>query len=239
MVAPAFETVSTHKVGRLYDESYALVDVSVTFHAGTVTALLGPNGAGKSTLMGMLSTALRPSEGQVLYGGRAYAENDPTLRSRIGYLGHRPMLYSELSATENLSFFGRLHGVPAQAVTHWLGRVGLTRSADRPVSGFSRGMAQRLALARALMSSPAVLLLDEPFTGLDPEGVRLTKALVAERRDQGAIVILVTHDLAVTDDLAAQAVVLRGGRLTYFGASGGDLAALYRDHAEAREKKSP
>jgi heme exporter protein A len=238
MAGEAFETVETQRVGRLYDESYALVDVSVTFRARTVTALLGPNGAGKSTLMGMLSTALRPSEGKVLYGGYEYPENDPTLRARIGYLGHRPMLYGELSATENLAFFARLHSVGPEAVTHWLGRVGLTRAADRPVSGFSRGMAQRLALARALLSSPSLLLLDEPFTGLDPEGVRLTKSLVAERRDAGAIVVLVTHDLAVTDDLATAAVVLRGGRLAYAGPSGGDLAGLYRDHAEAREKRA-
>lgn len=239
MSAPAFETVATQKVGRLYDESYALVDVSVTFRAGTVTALLGPNGAGKSTLMGMLSSALRPSEGKILYGGYEYPENDPTLRARIGYLGHRPMLYSELSARENLAFFGKLHSVSPDAVPHWLGRVGLTRAADRPVAGFSRGMAQRCALARALMSSPGLLLLDEPFTGLDPEGVRLTKSLVAERRDAGAVVIMVTHDLAVTDDLASEAVVLRGGRLTYAGPSNDDLGALYREHAEARERRTP
>ncbi|MCK6570043.1 heme ABC exporter ATP-binding protein CcmA [Myxococcota bacterium] len=238
MPGPAFESVEARKLGRLYDESYALVDVSVRFEAGTVTALLGPNGAGKSTLMGMLSTALRPSEGEVLYGGRAHDENDPWLRSCIGYLGHRPMLYGELSATENLDFFGRLHGVRPEATRHWLERVGLTRAADRPVSGFSRGMAQRLALARALMSSPSLLLLDEPFTGLDPEGVRLTKSLVAERRDAGATVVLVTHDLAVTDDLASQAVILRGGRLMHAGPSGGDLAGLYRTHAEAKERRT-
>lgn len=238
MTSGAFDSVETRKVGRLYDETYALVDVSVRFSRGTVTALLGPNGAGKSTLMGMLSTSLRPSEGEILFGGRRFADDDPALRGRIGYLGHRPMLYGELTARENLRFFGRLYRLGPEVGDAWLSRVGLTRAADRAAAGFSRGMAQRLALARALMSDPALLLLDEPFTGLDPEGVRLTKSLVAEARDRGAIVVLVTHDLAVTDDLATEAIVLRGGRLAYAGASGGDLAGLYRAHAEARERSA-
>ncbi len=238
MPLPTFESVETRKVGRLYDENYALVDVSVMFRQGTVTALLGPNGAGKSTLMGMLSTALRPSEGEVLFGGKAYPEDDPRLRARIGYLGHRPMLYGDLDAQENLHFFGRLYGLGPEVGERWLDRVGLRRAAQRPASGYSRGMAQRLAMARALMTDPALLLLYEPFTCLDPEGVRLTKTLVSERRDAGAIVVLVTHDLTVTDDLASDAVVLRNGRLAYAGPSNGDLAGLYRSHAEARDRSA-
>lgn len=221
--------VRTVRLGRAYDAHYALVGLSSEFPGGTVTALLGPNGAGKSTLIGILSTLQRATEGEVFFDDVRVTEPPPAVRGRIGYVGHRTMLYAPLSARENLRFFGRLYGVEdleARAAA-LLARVGLGRDADRPVSGFSRGMAQRLALARAVLPAPDLLLLDEPFTGLDQEGLAMASALVAEQRARGAVVVLASHDLAITETLSDRVLVLRRGRKAYEGPLQGGLAGLY------------
>jgi heme exporter protein A len=234
MSAPRLSEVRAEALSRLHDDTYALIDVNLTLRAGRVTALLGANGAGKSTLMGLLSTALRPSEGRVRFDDADAAMAGPRLRRLIGHVAHRPMLYGELTARENLEFFASLYGVDASQVAPWLERVGLARAADRAVAGFSRGMAQRLALARALVHAPALVLLDEPFTGLDPTGADLLVGLVQEARSRGAVVVLVTHDLALSDALADDVVVLRAGRVAFAGERDAPLDALYRAHAEAR-----
>jgi len=231
---PQLSAVRVEALSRLHEDTYALIDVNLTLRAGRVTALLGANGAGKSTLMGVLSTTLRPSEGRVLFDALDAVKAGPELRRMIGHVGHRPMLYGELTARENLEFFGSLYGLDSAQVNPWLDRVGLTRAAGRAVSGFSRGMAQRLALARALVHAPALVLLDEPFTGLDPNGADLLLGLVREARARGAVVVLVTHDLALSDPLADDVVVLRAGRVSFAGERTAPLDALYRAHAEAR-----
>jgi len=223
------DAVRTVGLSRIYEDDYALVGLDATFPASTVTALLGPNGAGKSTLMGILSTLMRPSEGTVRYGDRDHG--DPEVRGRVGYVGHRTMLYRSLTARENLEFFGRLYGVPdlKARIAHLLEEVGLTRDGDRPTDGFSRGMAQRLTLARALLPRPALLLLDEPLTGLDRDGVEVALRLIGEARDGGAVVVMASHDLTATGDLADRALVLRRGRKVYEGPIDRDLAVLYRE----------
>ncbi len=232
-MSPNGQALCVRGLGRIYDDHYALVALDATFPAGTITALLGPNGAGKSTLMGMLSTLARPSEGEVTLGGAAL-DDSPAMRGRIGYVGHRTMLYGPLSARENLHFFGRLYGVPELAgrVDALLAEVGLARDADRPVEGFSRGMAQRLTIARALLPEPAVVLLDEPFTGLDQDGLVVASRMIAARRDAGAAVVLASHDLALTATLADRALMLQRGRKVFEGPVEGDLAALYRERVE-------
>ncbi len=222
-------TVRTRGLGRLYDDDYALVALDATFPAGTVTALLGPNGAGKSTLMGILSTLMRPSEGEVRYGDVSH--DDPSARALVGYVGHRTMLYRPLSARENLRFFGKLYGVLDldARIEHLLGEVGLARDADRPAGDFSRGMAQRLTIARALLPGPKLLLLDEPLTGLDRAGVAMAVRLFGAERDRGAVVVMASHDLAATGALADRALILRRGRKAYEGPVEGDLAVLYRE----------
>lgn len=226
---PALDAVRTVGLGRVYDDDYALVGLDATFPAGTVTALLGPNGAGKSTLMGLLSTLMRPSEGEVRYGERP--QSDPAVRGLVGYVGHRTMLYRPLSARENLRFFGRLYGLDdlEPRIDGLLSAVGLARDADRPAGDFSRGMAQRLTLARALLPRPALLLLDEPLTGLDRDGVAMAVRLIGAERDRGAVVVMASHDLAATGELADRALILRRGRKAYEGPVDGDLAVLYRE----------
>jgi heme exporter protein A len=219
-------------VSRIYDDHYALVDLTTELPAGSVTALLGPNGAGKSTLLAVLATVLRPTEGEVRFGDRPAADPPADLRRLIGYVGHRTMLYGALTARENLRFYGRLYAVPRleERVDALLDAVGLSFDKDRPVDGFSRGMAQRLTLARAVLPEPAVLLLDEPLTGLDRAGIETALQLIAERRDAGAIVVMATHDLGAVNGLCDRALVLRRGRAAYDGPVRGDLAGLYEAH---------
>jgi heme exporter protein A len=233
--SPAFDAVRTRGLGRIYDDDYALVGLDATFPAGTLTALLGPNGAGKSTLMGILSTLMRPSEGEVLLGETPVGHAPAGVRGRIGYVGHRTFLYRPLSARENLRFFGRLYGVVDldARVEALLAAVGLARDAERAAGDFSRGMAQRLTLARALLPAPDLLLLDEPLTGLDRAGVAMAVRLIGAERDRGAVVVMASHDLEATDQLADRALILRRGRKVFEGpvTAGipGGLASLYHE----------
>ena len=222
-------SVKTRGLSRAYDDDYALVDLSSEFTAATVTAVLGPNGAGKSTLMSCLSTLARPTEGTILFDGQPVSAQDAHARKHIGYVGHQVMLYGALTARENLHFFARMYGLDGieDRVETWLEAVDLRRDADRPVEDFSRGMAQRLSIARALMSEPSLLLLDEPFTGLDQRGLQCACTLFEARRDAGAIIILVSHDLKMTAKLADRILVLRRGRTIFDGPADSDIAAQY------------
>lgn len=224
--------VRVEGLSRVYDDHYALVELTADFPAGTVTALLGPNGAGKSTLIAILSTLQSPSEGRVLFAGQAVGPED---RGRIAYVGHRTMLYGGLSARENLAFFAKLYGVPdaATRIDALLDRVGLPLDKDRPVAGFSRGMAQRLTLARALLPEPVLLLLDEPLTGLDQDGVALALDLIRERKAAGTAIIMASHDLVATGSVADRVLLLRRGRKLYEGPLEGELGALYQTQLEA------
>jgi heme ABC exporter ATP-binding subunit CcmA/heme exporter protein CcmB len=197
-----------------YGRSRVLSRVSFACRAGSVTGIFGPNGAGKTTLLRLASGRARPSRGRVVYG-----DGGPTpsaaMRGRIGWLGHDPGLYPELTAAENLRFFAALHGVsdPDRRVGEALDRARLSDRAGDPVGTFSRGMRQRIGLERALIGRPRIVLLDEPFTGLDEVSSQLLLARLAALRDNGAIVLLSTHDPARIEGVLDAAIVLRGGRL--------------------------
>jgi heme exporter protein A len=224
------------QVGKSFGGRRALVDVSASFAPGRVGAVLGPNGAGKSTLLGILSTLVAPSTGEVRWADQTLGRSSPA-RRRIGYVGHDPGLYGDLTARENLTLFAELYGIPeprarAEAM---LARVGLGDApSDAPARTFSRGMQQRLALARALLHEPALLLFDEPSSALDPAGAAWLQAELAAERAAGRIVVLVTHDLDAAAAVAEHVVVLRRGRVVFdetraggFDADG--LRALYQD----------
>jgi ABC-type multidrug transport system ATPase subunit len=197
-----------------------------------VVALLGANGAGKSTLLSIAATLLEPSEGRVLYGDRTAADGGAALRARIGVLGHDLYIYPELTAAENLAFFGRLYGLTdiERAVAQALDNAVLTERANDAVGSFSRGMRQRLALERALLHSPRLLLLDEPFTGLDEVSANALRQRLAAARDAGAIVIVTTHDLEAIDAIVDEAYVLVRGRAEQLPAGAGTLRDRYRGH---------
>jgi heme exporter protein A len=188
----------------------ALDRVSFSVPAGSTLAVFGPNGAGKTTLLKVLATLLRPHEGSVKVLGCELPSEAWKLRGQVGYLGHEPALYRSLSARENLVFAARLHGVEETRVDELLDAVGLARRAGDPIQEFSRGMRQRIAAARAVLHRPDVLLLDEPWSAVDPHAIALLEPLIG--RASGATRILVTHDVARGQAEADFAMAIRGGR---------------------------
>ena len=202
-------------IGKRYGFHRALAKVDLTIRSGELCALLGPNGAGKSTLLGIVSTLVQPTTGSI-----AYQEEDNTtvagaaLRRRIGVLAHQSFIYGELSALENLRFYARLYGLThADArCRELLADVGLESDAiDRPARTYSRGMTQRLALARVLLHDPEILLLDEPFTGLDRAGIKRLAAVLDGVRAANRVVVVVTHDLDAVGGITDHVVVLKRG----------------------------
>jgi heme exporter protein A len=181
---------------------------------GEFLTIFGPNGAGKSTLLKLLSGAVRPTRGEVRIAGVPLEYGDPEWRRRIGVLSHQTFLYAQLSAAENLRFFGRLYGLDrlGERVEEGLRSVGLLERRDDRVRGFSRGMQQRLALARTLLHGPELVLLDEPYTGLDPHAAETLRRVLEQLRDGRRTVVLVTHHLSQGLELADRVVVQVAGR---------------------------
>jgi ABC-type multidrug transport system ATPase subunit len=225
-----FTSLTFTDVSRNFGRRRALNRVSFRCGAGEIVALLGPNGAGKSTLLSITATLLAPSSGEVRYGEVAAPAAGAALRARIGLLGHDLYLYPELSAAENLTFFAkvyRLAGVPA-LVDAALDRAEPTERRDDAVSGFSRGMRQRLALERALIHDPRLVLLDEPFTGLDDAATAALRRRLEGLRTAGRIVLVTTHDLETIEGIIDRAVMLQNGRLVTIEAGAGSLRDRYR-----------
>jgi heme exporter protein A len=224
-----FTAVQIVDVSRRFGRRRALSKINLTLHAGEILGLLGPNGAGKSTLISVLATLGRPSSGEVRYGDRTPAELGPPLRRRLGLLAHELFLYPELTARQNLTFFAELYGLDAVAlVGAALERAGLADRADDEVSGFSRGMRQRLALERALLHRPRLVLFDEPFTGLDDRASSAVADRLRALAAAGAIVVVATHDLDLADGLVTRIALIRDGRLLADEPAAPGLRARYR-----------
>ncbi|MGE5245422.1 MAG: ABC transporter ATP-binding protein [Betaproteobacteria bacterium] len=229
------DSVTLADVSRHFGRRRALSHVSLSVRSGELVGLLGPNGAGKSTLIGIVATLVAPTSGEVRYGsnadgarGSGRATSD-AVRGRIGLLAHDLYLYPELTARQNLAFFARLYGLDAtRTVDAALAAAGLADRGDDDVSAFSRGMRQRLALERALLHGPRLLLLDEPFTGLDDRAVSIVSERLRRLAAAGTIVILATHDLDVADGLVHRVVLIREGRLVSDEPAGPGLRARYR-----------
>ena len=225
-----FDRVELADVSRHFGRRRALSHVSLTAKAGDIVGLFGPNGAGKSTLIGILATLVAPNAGETRYGGHAARELGPILRRRIGVLAHELYLYAELSARQNLRFFAELYGLDIRAtVDAALERAGLADRGDDPVSGFSRGMRQRLALERALLHGPRLVLFDEPFTGLDDHAVGLVAARLRQAAADGCIVVMATHDLDLADGLVTRVALMRAGKLVSDEPADTGLRARYRE----------
>ncbi len=223
-MTPAIEL---EKLGRAYGERAALADVSLTVEAGRTLVVFGPNGAGKSTLLRILATLLRPTAGTVRVLGEELPRRAWAVRGRIGLLGHEPLLYRELSARENLRYHARLHQVPEARIEELLDAVGMARRAQDPVATLSRGMVQRVAVARAVLHDPELLLLDEPRANLDPAAAELVDPLL-----RGRTRVVTSHDPAGGLADADIALGLRGGRPALLAAAGEvkpeQIGALYR-----------
>lgn len=234
-----FDRVTVDEVSRHFGRRRAVSRVSFVASRGTIIGLLGPNGAGKSTLLAMLATLLRPSAGSIRYGTLQAADAPPELRSRIGVLGHDLFLYPELTARENLRFFAALYGSrdADQTARAALQQAGLADRGDDLVAGFSRGMRQRVALERALIHTPRLVLLDEPFTGLDETSTTALVARLRGLRESGTAIVLATHDLDIAEGLLDEAIFLREGRMVQSLSRPEGLRSAYRS-AMAGQRRS-
>ena len=200
---------------RYFGERIALNRVSLEVPAGATVAVLGHNGAGKSTLLRILATLLRPHAGEVAVLGEPLPRRGFAVRGRIGFLAHEPLLYRDLTGRENLRYQARLHRVPFERVDEVLAAVRMERRADEPVRLLSRGMVQRLAVCRAVLHRPSVLLLDEPRANLDPAAAELVEPLIG--RASGATRVLTSHDPQAALAEADLALGLRQGRAVFAG----------------------
>ena len=227
---PTLPAIELRGLTRRYGERLALAEVTVALEAGQTLAVLGPNGAGKTTLLRLLATLLRPHAGEVSVLGHSLPDESWAVRGRIGLLGHEPLLYRELSARENLRFHAALHGVEEANVERLLGVVAMERRADEPLRTLSRGMVQRVAVCRALLHDPELLLLDEPRANLDPAASELVEPLVG--RASGRTRVIVSHDPAGALAEADLVLGLVRGRVALLAPAAevdaGALAELYR-----------
>jgi heme exporter protein A len=217
-------------VGRRYGEREALRDVSLSLEQGQTLVVFGPNGAGKTTLLRILATLLRPHTGEVRILGKELPAQGWAVRGRIGLLGHEPLLYRELSASENLRFHARLHGVGEARSAEVLEAVGMRGRTSEPVKLLSRGMLQRVAVARAVLHEPEVLLLDEPYANLDPAAREQVRGLIGA--DSGCTRVVCSHDPSGGIAEADIVLGLREGRQVMLEAARdvheGEIAGLYR-----------
>ena len=217
--------IELRELDRRFGERPALSGVSVTVSAAQTLAVFGPNGAGKTTLLRLLATLLRPHGGSARVAGAKLPDEAHRVRGKVGYLGHDPLLYRELTPRENLRFHARLHGIGDERVGELLSAVGLERRADDPLRELSRGMVQRAAVARAVLHDPPLLLLDEPHAGLDPAAIERLEPLVG--RASGRTRVLVTHDVEAGLGECDWVLGLRAGRQAFaMCARDTDVAAI-------------
>jgi heme exporter protein A len=217
-VASEPPAIELRGLARHFGERTALRDVSLRLPAGATLAVLGRNGAGKSTLLRILAALLRPHAGEVRVFGEPLPRRAFAVRARLGLLGHEPLLYRELTGRENLEYHARLHRVDAGRVAEVLRSVEMDRRAEEPVRLLSRGMVQRLAVCRAVLHSPALLLLDEPRANLDPAASELVEPLIG--RGSGRTRVLTSHDPRAALAEADLVLALKDGRPAFLGEPG-------------------
>lgn len=218
-MGPSSDTASTPAVRaqgltRRYGPVEALRGIDLEVARGESLFLSGDNGSGKTTLLGLLAGLGNPGSGTLeIFGQSAPLETD--LRRRIGMVAHDTWLYPDLAAASNLAYYARLYGVDEGKATAALAKVGLGGLDDRPIRSYSRGMAQMVSLARAVVHEPDLLLLDEPFTGLDPVATARAAAILADLKAAGTTVIMATHDIEKADGWADRALLIRSGRIVW------------------------
>jgi len=209
--------VAVEGVWKYYGDYPALRDIRLEAAEGTCLALIGRNGAGKTTLLRAIAGFSSAQRGKIKIFGKEPREAET--RRQMGFIGHGISVYDELSALENLTLFGKLYGLPnpKKSANEWLERTGLERVRNGLVREFSRGMRQRLAVARAFLHDPDLLLFDEPFTALDDRAIALLQGLLAEAHAQGRTIVMSTHQLKEALELATHVALLRHGQIAYFG----------------------
>jgi heme exporter protein A len=209
--------ISVERVDKSFGARWALRGVSFSVSQGEIVALVGPNGAGKTTLLRILATLTRPSAGQILIGKIPVAQHPNAARAAIGFVGHQTFMYDDLTAEENLRLFARLYDLPniAERVKHVAARVGIENRQRDVTRTLSRGLQQRLTLARMLLHEPAVLLLDEPYTGLDKIAADMLDEILLGAKREGRAVLFSTHDLERGLAVCDRALIVRNGRVVH------------------------
>jgi heme ABC exporter ATP-binding subunit CcmA len=210
--------VQVEGVSKIYGRTAAVRGVSLELQPGRFYVLRGENGAGKSTLLRMIAGLSEPTSGQI----RIFGQKTKDALNRMGYMAHAPLLYDELSGMENLRFFAKLYGIDSDTpLAEAMHRVGLDPELLRRVGQYSQGMRQRLSLARAIFHAPRLLLLDEPFSNVDPESAAQIARLLGAMRSAGNTILLVTHQLGVLANMADEFLMLSAGKLVDRGAMPG------------------
>jgi len=209
--------IETNDLSKRFDDFLAVDGVSLNVNAGQVLALLGPNGAGKTTTVRMLTSVLRPTRGWARIAGHDVVEEPAQVRAAVGVLTEQHGLYGRMPGGAYLDFFGQVYGMDVetrhQQVDRLLSMFGLNQDRHRRVAEYSKGMRQKLALARALIHNPPVLLLDEPTSAMDPESARLVRDSISELRSAERAIILCTHNLVEAEELADQIAIIRRGKI--------------------------
>jgi heme ABC exporter ATP-binding subunit CcmA len=230
--------IEARSVTKRFGRRTVLNGLDLKIDDGEIIALMGPNGAGKTTLLRLMSTLAEPTRGDVLLDGKSVYDDPVISRKSIGVVGHSTYTYDDLTALENLRFFWSLNGLPRKAFEAagkaLLQRVGLSHRMNDRVAVFSKGMRQRLAIARAILHSPKVLLLDEPFSSLDEKGNEVLSQILTEERSRGCSILIVTHDVQRISSLADRAEVLVRGKIE----RSFDRASIARGELEAGYRAS-
>jgi len=207
--------IQTKNITKVLGEKMILRGVNLTIEQGESVALLGANGAGKSTWLKIIAGLLKPTTGEVWINGQSRKKDNDAYQQQIGFLSHKSLLYDAFSPIENLSFFAKLYHMksPEERINQLIDRVGLSFFKHDPVRTFSRGMTQRLAIARALLHEPNILLLDEPYTGLDQQAMKQLNQILLELKEEHVTTVIVTHDFEYLKKVCDRIVVLRKGKI--------------------------
>jgi heme exporter protein A len=218
---PETFALESEDIRKTFGHFTALGGVTLTVKRGEFLALFGRNGAGKTTFLKIAATLIRHTHGKLRIQGIDIQEEPEKARRHIGFLSHNTYLYRDLTPIENLRFFSRLYGMPnsEDRILALIDRVGLRRRATDPVRAFSRGLHQRLGIARVMLHDPSIILLDEPYTGLDANAVDILNAMLDEASDAGKTIILTTHDLEQGLRAASRAVIIDRGKIVFSGAA--------------------
>ena len=209
--------IAVEKLDKTFGARWALRGVSLRVVPGEIVALVGPNGAGKTTLLRALSTLMRPTAGNILIGKIPLAQHPNAARAAIGFVGHQTFMYDDLTAAENLNFYARLYDLPnaPARVREVAKRVGIENRLNDITRTLSRGLQQRLTLARMLLHNPAVILLDEPYTGLDKVAADMLDAIMVDAKQEGRSVLFSTHDLERGLAICDRAIIMKAGRIVH------------------------
>jgi heme exporter protein A len=207
--------IEIKKLTKQADNKLILRSVDLSINKGETVAILGPNGAGKSTLLKVLATLIKPTSGLIKINGLDLKKNHLEIKNLLGYLPHSSLLYDHYSPLENLVFFGNIYGVDnvEQRAIKLVKEVGLSFFLNEPVKNFSRGMIQRIAIARAIIHDPEILLLDEPHTGLDQGAISILNNVILSMKEKGATTLMVTHDFKQAAEICDRIIIVKNGKI--------------------------